>query len=255
MVSSKICWNLPGESRKHWFVIYPDQFYDNWQCQQHDMRLCDNAWPWFTSTTWQWWTIVDTDAKLFYLLPHQHFPCFNHTLQLIGKNGLKQAAYISEVLDKVSQIVSRIQYSTHATELLQDEAKLEIANVTRWNSQLRMICMVWRINPGTDCKKVDKLMRYNANLIDKLTPFETAMMLTQMSELNKNISSPWKCGKRRDLTWRKYIHLSSLGYERVFQSLCKVADTPFHIQRDGKSKILTVLSACLTKPLDQSARK
>ena len=68
--------------------------------------------------------IVDTDAKLLDLLPHQHYPCFNHILQLIVKDGLKQAASMTKVLAKVSRLVSHIRHSTHATELLQNEVKL-----------------------------------------------------------------------------------------------------------------------------------
>ena len=62
--------------------------------------------------------IVNMDAKLSDILPHQYFPRFNHTLQLIVKDGLKQKASKSEVLAKVLRLLAHIRHSTHATEVV-----------------------------------------------------------------------------------------------------------------------------------------
>ena len=74
-----------------------------------------------------------------------HMPCFAHTLQLVIKDGFKQAGNITKVLCKVSTIVSFSKKSTLAAEVLEAEKRLKTANATRWNSQLQTIRSVLRI--------------------------------------------------------------------------------------------------------------
>ena len=68
----------------------------------------------------------------------KHLPCFAHTLQLVIHDGFKQAGSIGKVIAKASKIVSRVRHSTHASDILEGEKRLQ-AIVTRWNSQLKMI--------------------------------------------------------------------------------------------------------------------
>ncbi|KAI0215018.1 hypothetical protein LSAT2_032966, partial [Lamellibrachia satsuma] len=70
-------------------------------------------------------------------LPQQS-SCFAHTVQLLVKDGFKVATQTNKVLAKASTIVNHVRKSTVATELLEGENKLQAANATRWNSQLKM---------------------------------------------------------------------------------------------------------------------
>ena len=62
--------------------------------------------------------IEDRD-KIYYDLYEicQHVPCFAHTLQLVIKDGFKQAGNINKVISKVSSIVSHVKKSIHAAEV------------------------------------------------------------------------------------------------------------------------------------------
>lgn len=50
---------------------------------------------------------------------HQHVPCFAHVLQLVIKDGFKQAASINKALYKASSIVSHVRKSIHSSEILE----------------------------------------------------------------------------------------------------------------------------------------
>ena len=73
------------------------------------------------------------------VLSTEHDPCFAHTIQPVVKDGLKDAGPLSKVLGKVSSLVSHVRRSCLATELLEDENRLQPSNATRWNSQIVMI--------------------------------------------------------------------------------------------------------------------
>ena len=109
----------------------------------------------------------------------EHSPCFAHTLQLIIKDGFKQANAIVKVLKKASSIVSFVKKSTIATELLESEKSLKKDNATRWNSQLMMIKSILRI-PEDTLNSLDTvhLSTYERKILEEvveiLTPFETA---------------------------------------------------------------------------------
>ena len=123
---------------------------------------------------------IDVTDELDFLPPQRH-SCFAHTLQLVVRDGLRDAGQLKQVIAKVSSIVSHVRKSTSATELLQDYPRLETANATRWNSQLKMLRSVLRIplhlldqvSPSTS-----KLTAYDCKLISELCeilqPFEEA---------------------------------------------------------------------------------
>lgn len=114
----------------------------------------------------------------------EHVPCFAHTLQLVIKDGMKQAGPINSVLSKAANIVSHVRRSTHATEILEGDTKLQAANTTRWNSQLAMIRSLLRA-PEEKLQQLDcpQLTKYDRNILGELSeilsPFETATHLLQ----------------------------------------------------------------------------
>ena len=113
-------------------------------------------------------------ADLFDLLPEsQHDPCFAHTLQLVVKDGMKEATYLRKVISKASTIVAHVRKSTHATDILEGEIRVQAANATRWNSEVKMIRSVLRI-------PVDKLDSLDTT---KLTPHERSTLGDMMSVL------------------------------------------------------------------------
>ena len=62
------------------------------------------------------------------------------------KDAFKQASSINKVLNKVSTIVKHVRKSVNASEILESEKCLHAANVTRWNSQLKMIRSILRVS-------------------------------------------------------------------------------------------------------------
>ena len=76
--------------------------------------------------------------NVFYFLP-KHDGCFAHTLQLVVRDGMKEAANLSKIICKASAIVSHVRKFTRALENLENFKKLQTANITRWNSELKMI--------------------------------------------------------------------------------------------------------------------
>ncbi|KAF6036847.1 hypothetical protein EB796_004843 [Bugula neritina] len=76
----------------------------------------------------------------------EHDPCYAHTLQLVVKDGFKQAGSITKVLSKAAHIVNFIRQSTLATDILEGERRDEAATCTRWNSQLLMIRSILQLS-------------------------------------------------------------------------------------------------------------
>ena len=91
---------------------------------------------------------------------NQHIPCFAHVLQLVIKDGFKQASSINKVLNKVSTIVKHVRKSVNASEVLESEKRLQAANVTRWNSQLKMIRSILRVSDEKLTSLTHKLLLY-----------------------------------------------------------------------------------------------
>ena len=115
---------------------------------------------------------------------NQHRPCFAHVLQLVIKDGFKQASSINKVLSKVSAIVKHVRKSVNASEILESEKRLQATNATRWNSQLKMVRSVLRV-PDEKLISLDTqtLTVYDRkvleDLVEILTPFETATHCVQ----------------------------------------------------------------------------
>ena len=98
--------------------------------------------------------------------------------------GFKQASNINKVLSKVSTIVKHVRKSVNASEILEPEKRLQTANVTRWNSQLKMIRSVLRVSDEKlTCLDTQTLTEYDRkileDLVEILTPFETATHCVQ----------------------------------------------------------------------------
>ena len=87
-----------------------------------------------------------------------NFGCFCHTLQLIVKDALKDAAGINKVIAKLARLVMHVRYSTIASELLEDDYKLVMACAPRWNTLLAMIRYVLKLKP-TSLEKLDVAIR------------------------------------------------------------------------------------------------
>ena len=56
-----------------------------------------------------------------------HHPCLSHTLQLIVKDGLNKADQINRVLAKISKLVNHVRHSTMASELFEQDIRLQKA--------------------------------------------------------------------------------------------------------------------------------
>ena len=126
------------------------------------------------------------EEELFIYLP-QHDGCFAHTLQLVVKDGMKEIGSLHTLMSKVSALVSHICKSTHATDLLRDHRRVQTANATRWNSEVKMIRSVLQIPQDKldqlDLDKVHKLTLYERSclqdLCDIFVPFEEVTDITQ----------------------------------------------------------------------------
>ena len=115
----------------------------------------------------------------------KHHSCFAHVLQLVLKDGFKDSNNTARILKKCSKIMKFVKKSTLATEILENENKLQIANQTRWNSKLKMVRSILRIS-------VEKLNVLNTSkltinarnvlneLLDILSPFKEATDPTQL---------------------------------------------------------------------------
>ena len=71
-----------------------------------------------------------------------HSRCYAHSLQLVVKDGLKDASQqLRNVISKASNIVCHVRKFIHATDIFEEEKHLHAANATAcsWNSQLKMI--------------------------------------------------------------------------------------------------------------------
>lgn len=88
--------------------------------------------------------VVNVDEEMMYF-PPERLPCFTHTLQLVLRDALDDAASIKSLLGKVQKLVAFCHKSTHAAEALEGMHKLQPANVTRWNSQLKMLRSVLKV--------------------------------------------------------------------------------------------------------------
>ena len=111
----------------------------------------------------------------------QHDSCFAHTIQLVAKDGFKNAKAINKVLAKAASIVSYVRKSVNASEILEGERRLQAKDATRWNSELKSILRV----PVEKLQLLhcQQLNSYDClilnDLIEILTLFEEATDATQ----------------------------------------------------------------------------
>ena len=110
----------------------------------------------------------------------QHAPCFAHTLQLVIKDGFKQAPNINKVMKKATAIVSYVHKSISASEALESENRLQPPNAIRWNSQLTMIHSILKVQEEK-LQSLDtqyELSTYDRKILQDvseiLSPFEAA---------------------------------------------------------------------------------
>ena len=82
---------------------------------------------------------TENDNNPFQFLP-EHDPCFTHILQLVDKDGLKEAGPLRKIITKASNIVSHIKKSTHAADLLEGDKKVQTVTPTRFGGQDDSIC-------------------------------------------------------------------------------------------------------------------
>lgn len=118
-------------------------------------------------------------------LPVTDQPCFAHTVQLVIKDGLKEAAQVNKVLGKVSKLVTHIRSSTKASDLIGAEVRLQAANATRWNSQLYMLKSLLKVSNDTleqiyfNGKSTQHDIVPVKDIMEILSPFEWATNLIQ----------------------------------------------------------------------------
>ena len=114
---------------------------------------------------------VDITDELDYV-PNKRMSCFAHTLHRVVKDGLKHAGPINTVISKVASVVS------HGRKMHKKYPKLHMANVTRRNSQLKMLRTILKIpqNVMDEFNTPTKLTQYERKVIRKITgmlqPFE-----------------------------------------------------------------------------------
>ena len=117
----------------------------------------------------------------------QRSPCFAHTLQLVVKDGLKETKQMKQILKKVSKIVSHCRKSNKSSEILEEHTKLQLANATRWSSQVTMLKSVLKLptnildqiqtNAGVTLTTYE--LQLCKELVDVLQPFQLVTDLVQ----------------------------------------------------------------------------
>ena len=129
-------------------------------------------------------TTVTVPADIYDQVIADHSPCFCHTTQLVVVDGFKAAGQLNRVLGKVSKVVNHVHKSTIATDLLEGEVRLQTANATRWNSQVKMIRSVLAV-PAALLDQLDAptITAYDRNImtdmLEILEPFEEATDIGQ----------------------------------------------------------------------------
>lgn len=83
--------------------------------------------------------------------PDDNFPslgcCYAHTIQLVVKDDLSETSqHLKGVVSKAANIVTFVWISINASNILENEKRLQADNVTRWNSQIVMLRSVLAIS-------------------------------------------------------------------------------------------------------------
>jgi len=115
-------------------------------------------------------------------LPSVRLSCFAHTIQLCIRDGLKNLAYMSRVLDKCQRVAKFSHKSCKIADLLDELNKhINKMNITRWNSEYMLMKSIFSIGKN-DLESISKLMddpvKFSNNdyiileeIVDVLEPF------------------------------------------------------------------------------------
>ena len=157
-------------------------------------------------------SMEDSDSTdEFDCLP-KHYRCYAHSLQLVVRDGLKEAGqHLKTVIAKASNIVNFVRKSVNASEILEDEKKLQASNATRWNSQLYMIQSILNV-PEEKLNSIEcnfKLSTYERKLLSELCtilgPFEHVTVLVQKeNNVSASLTVPVTIGLKHQMQ-----HISS----------------------------------------------
>ena len=104
--------------------------------------------------------------------------CFAHTLQLVVKDGLKKMGQLKKVIAKASGVVSYVRRSSLASDLLENEGKLQSATATRWNSEVRMIRSALKVPQET----LNRLDCTNLTILDRALLQDLCAILQSFEE-------------------------------------------------------------------------
>ena len=185
------------------------------------------------------------------------------------KDGLKEASqHLKTVISKTSNIVSHVWRSIHASEILDNENRLQDQNLTRWNSQLHMIKSVLKVpeekQNSVECNvtlpsKERKLLQ---ELCTILNPFEDATMQVQQQEnVSASLNIPVTFGLKHQIdeisvtynnkmvnTLKASTEKRISGYEKYGSYIvAAVLDPRFRIRwctDDNQEHVESVLQKC-----------
>ena len=85
----------------------------------------------------------------------KHYSCFAHIIQLIIKEGLNNTNQIRRILGKVSRLINHVRHSTVSNDIFDGQNRLQIANATRWNSQLTTLESLIQVFESPVMEKLD----------------------------------------------------------------------------------------------------
>ncbi|XP_062579450.1 zinc finger BED domain-containing protein 4-like [Saccostrea cucullata] len=162
---------------------------------------------------------VDNDmSELCEEIFPKHSRCYAHTLQLVVKDGLGDCSpSLKSIIAKASNIVSFVRKSVVASEMLEDEQRLQAANITSWNSQLHMLRSILKV-PESKLNSLDtkyKLSTYERKLLQELCqildPFEHATLLVQQEiNVSASLTIPITLGIKHQLRQISAIHSNKM---------------------------------------------
>lgn len=119
---------------------------------------------------------------------------------------IKKNQHLKNVVSKASQIINHIRKSINASEILEDEKRVQAQNATRWNSQVIMIRSIWLISESKlqDIDYSVKLTAYERKLLKELceilTPLEEATRLIQQQKhVTASLPIPVTVGLKKKL--------------------------------------------------------
>ena len=123
------------------------------------------------------------------------------------KDGFTKAGQIGNTIGQCSKLVLFVRKSTIVSKAMEGEKILQVANMTKWNSQLKMIRSVLSISPdkndSLDCSLVLSAHEKNIlqDIMEILLPFEEATDAVQV-DLHPSVRYVLACtrGSRHQLS-------------------------------------------------------